>query len=560
MLDLTRLNEAQRRAVTHPGGPAIVLAGPGSGKTFLIVNRIVFLIEDQKIMPDTILVITFTKAAAYSMRRRFEMSTGGCYPGVRFGTFHSFFYEILKEYDSYNNNSIFKTEVDFDAMEELVVNLLSENPWILEKLREQYKFILVDEYQDTGIVQEKILNMLCSETKEIMVVGDDDQAIYGFRGSKPDVMKNFIMQYPDAKKYDLNMNYRSTQSILEASMEVINQNKNRFYKELRTKNEKGDKVDIKGFESKNLEFEYVLSRITELSSRYSFSDMAVITRGNREQEGLCLFLKRQGIPCNRKMKVKNKLSNLVFEEIVDCLEFVAGVRERAPDIWNKMDGNEKKRKILEKQVPTSAIHFICKVMGYEKELEKYADGLEQEEGAKREVWLMELKKVLQIIKEYAKNYSSVSEWIPMLKLQLQRELPDTYGEGVRIMTMHGSKGLEFSYVCIVNVNEGTIPGKRSRKNEEIEEERRLLYVAMTRAKKILDILYLTGTPDYPRLPSRFLNPLLEHNYSSSSTNSSNSTLSKNSSKASATVSYSSSSSMKINSGSTLGSLSSSRYP
>jgi len=139
-------------------------------------------------------------------------------------------------------------------------------------------------------------------------------------------------------------------------------------------------------------------------------------------------------------------------------------------------------------------------------------------------------------------------------------LPDTYGEGVRIMTMHGSKGLEFSYVCIVNVNDGTIPGKRSRKNEEIEEERRLLYVAMTRAKKILDILYLTGTPDYPRLPSRFLNPLLEHNYSSSSTNSSNSTLSKNSSKASATVSYSSSSSMKINSGSTLGSLSSSRYP
>lgn len=560
MLDLTRLNEAQRRAVTHPGGPAIVLAGPGSGKTFLIVNRIIFLIEEQKVMPGTILVITFTKAAAYSMQRRFEMSTGGCYPGVRFGTFHSFFYEILKEYDSYHDNSIFKTEPDFDAMENSVVDLLSERPWILSKLREQYKFILVDEYQDTGILQEKILSMLCGETKEIMVVGDDDQAIYGFRGSKPDVMKNYIMKYPDAKTYYLNINYRSTQSILEASMAVINQNKNRFYKELRTKNEKGDKVNIKGFESKNREFEYILSRITELSSRYSFSDMAVITRGNREQEGLCLFLKRKGIPCNRKRKEKNTVANLVFEEIVGCLEFIAGVRERAPDVWNKMNGNEKKRKLLEKQVPISAIHFICKVMGYEKELEQYAEDLEQGEGAKREAWLMELKNVLQIIKEHAKNYSSIFEWIPMLKMQLPRELQDTSGEGVHIMTMHGSKGLEFSYVCIMGANEGTIPGKRSRKNEEIEEERRLLYVAMTRAKKILDILYLTGTPDYPRLPSRFLNPLLEHNYSSSSTNSSNSTLSKNSSKASATVSYSSSSSMKINSGSTLGSLSSSRYP
>lgn len=571
MLDFSKLNKAQRRAVTHPGGPAIVLAGPGSGKTFLIVSRLIYLIEYQKVMPEEILVITFTKAAALSMQQRFQNSTAGKYNKVRFGTFHSFFFQILKEYDSYHNTSLFEhhekkkylsniftemgfewddsinytsfinnpylyapegmtreqaelvvqnlksqirrdRKLDFDDMATLVLGLLKRIPQVLVKLKERYKYILIDEYQDTNGSQEEILRLLAAPENEIMVVGDDDQSIYGFRGSKPEIMSDFRSRYPGAKVYMLETNYRSTQRIVSAATKVICENKNRFNKTMKSVGEEGDDVRCIGFENKRKEFLHISQRIDEMKKKYniSYSDMAVITRTNREQEAIAIFLKKHNIPCYKSKKEGKLSEHFVAKELLECFEFVVGKGDRAPAIWNEMGGNETKRKILEKQAPVSAIHFICNAMGYINLLQEHASLREKKDRIESGDLLKEWKEVIYIITEHAKAHKELREWIIQLRNYLEKTETREREEGVNILTMHGAKGLEFFYVCIPDANEGVIPGKRCRESREIEEERRLFYVAMTRAKKVLDILYLTGISDYPRLPSRFLNPLLKN--------------------------------------------------
>ncbi|MBQ7955301.1 MAG: ATP-dependent helicase [Lachnospiraceae bacterium] len=615
MLDLSVLNEAQKRAVMHPGGPAMVLAGPGSGKTFLIVNRIRYLIEHQKVSPDAILVITFTKAAALSMERRFMESTGGQYPEVWFGTFHSFFFYLLKTYSLYHNDSLITQKekihylkeifaemnllwdesahfeellkenhgqnwevqncpegmsaetvneikkrfaekmfqdkkLDFDDMAVLCHDLLQKNQALLQSLREKYKYILIDEYQDINEPQERVVRLLAAPCNEIMVVGDDDQSIYGFRGSVPEIMKNFPLQYPETKTYYLEQNYRSKAQIVETSVAVIAENKNRFLKKLYAK-EEGGEVHCLGFREKGQEYEYIKKRITELAKTGSLSDMAVIARSNRDLEPIYLFLQKAGIPCLRREKGISIFEHFVVKDLLGCIAFSIGKRERAPESWRKMGGNENLRKILAAQTPFTAIHFLCKKVGYEKYLRSQAIKLKEQTAQDEK--LNEWQELIIVLKEHAKNYKSLSIWLEEVEEYVRMQQEKKKNEGleqdeaaVNLMTLHAAKGLEFSYVCLPDVNEGNIPGKQCRSKEEIEEERRILYVGMTRAKKALDILYLTGTLEYPRLPSRFLNPILKReneSYSASSTSSSNSTLSKNSSKASATASYSSSSSI-----------------
>ncbi len=622
MLNLNQLNEAQRRAVTHPKGPAMVLAGPGSGKTFLIVSRIQYLIEQGLAEPDHILVITFTKAAALSMESRFMISTKGEFPGVRFGTFHSFFYQILKEYDSYNYNSLFTIKekkqylkgifarlkipwdsasdylsllekedavtlpdditetqatqirelfreeiqkdkkLDFDDMTGLVLKLLRKHPGILKILQEKYPYILVDEYQDTNGEQEEFLALLAGEKGQLMVVGDDDQSIYGFRGSKPEVMRQFKDRYPGAEIYYLEVNYRSTGRIVEAALKVISENKDRFAKNLRAHGERGETVRIVSFGERKEEFAYIAEQIRK---RKGGETAAVIARTNRELEPLSLFLQKEGIRCYMREKGEGLAGHFLVKELLQCLEFAVGIRDRAPGIWNRIGGEEGKRRLLERQAPAAALHFLWKAMGYEKILRGLAAEEERRQGTLAELRMEQWQEIFTLLTKHAGKYSRIGDWLSDVGIYLENSWE---GRGatlkqehdrlaVQLLTMHGAKGLEFSYVCILNVNEENIPGKRSRKKEEIEEERRLLYVAMTRAKKVLDILYLTGREGHPRLPSRFLNCLLKGETYSSSTSSSNSTLSRNSSKASATASYSSSLSMKISSGSTLGSDSSS---
>lgn len=641
MPDFSGLNPAQARAVLHPGGPALVLAGPGSGKTFLIINRIRYLTECCQAAPESILVITFTRAAARSMQRRFTDAAGGRILPVTFGTFHAVFYDILKTYGPYGGDSLltekekiwylrqalrrlpgreaewlrspaygrgqedfrallgligfyknhpgaeaedfpqdlpwdmtaeeFQTlfaayqdgirrdgRLDFDDMAGLCLELFRKNSGVRQKLHRRYRYILIDEYQDTNPVQDEALRFLAYPENEIFAVGDDDQAIYGFRGSAPDIMQKFGEHYPEAKRYDLTINYRSSGNIVEASVRMISANKKRFAKKLRADAGSGPPVRCLSFPDKKREYEYLTSRLKELSEHMPYTDMAVITRTNRDLERLAGQLGEAGIPCGAAERGKSRFRHFIVREIMECLEYAAKGTGSAPGIWRRLEGDERKRKLLCRQSPYAALQFLRRGIGYDEYLRKRAAaeyGETGQQSGNASGYPEEWEEILQMLSEQSRKYTGCSEWIKAVEEHIsaweeRRRKTAAQADGVRLLTMHGAKGLEFAYVCLPDVNEGVLPGRKNQGEESVEEERRILYVGMTRAKKILDILYLAGTEEYPRLPSRFLNPLLaakgisySSSESSSSISSSNSSLSRNSSKASATTSYSSSSSI-----------------
>lgn len=674
MLNLDSLNEAQRRAVMHGEGPLLVLAGPGSGKTFTITQRILYLIEVMKVLPEEILVITFTREAALSMQRRFMEQATRIYP-VNFGTFHSIFFNILKSINpsrtreilresqkkslilpkikglckvnpedvnqcvqeflaaiSYLKNTGKREEavlkiseekreqfdaifyayekaraergaIDFDDMVYECAKNLRENKQARAYWQGRFSHILMDEFQDINPMQYEVIRLLTTQSFNLFAVGDDDQAIYGFRGSKPACMKQFVEEY-GAKQILLNINYRSFPSIVKASLQVISENKQRFEKDLQPyKMEKLHaigQVVLKQFVEREEEYTYLLEKLGEWENAEESETCAVLFRTNLQLQSFAASLKRRGISYEMKEKSISIYEHFIVKDIMAYLRIGAGEHSRDLflQIMNKpvrmisrealglggevsidtikayygrndfREGNysyaekvgraisllEKQLDYLKKASPYLAVQYICKIMGYEKYLEE--EGRRQKGGQER---LEEWVQILEWLKEEAKHYDNLQQWLKAQK-DYEKEIKEA-GNGrksegekkespVQLMTVHASKGLEFDRVFIPDCNEKVFPHGSMPDKESCEEERRIFYVAMTRAKKSLELLYLTGTKERPRLPSRFLNPLLE-NYSS--TISSNSQLSRYSSKASATFSYSSSSSMKLNSGSSLGS-------
>lgn len=632
MHDFSHLNPSQKKAVCHGSGPALVLAGPGSGKTYLMVNRIRYLTENCQAAPENILVITFTKAAARSLQQRFSGNTGQNGMQVFFATFHSFFFQLLRKYSLYDTNSLIKTEeklkymeavlaekrtnlspnsasardflksfgiyknnpeafsdenlpadikmqdfltvfsayqqligkerkLDFDDMPFLCLQLLKEKKSVLESCRRQFTHILVDEYQDTNSVQYEILKLLAAPGNNIFAVGDDDQAIYGFRGSTPGIMQDFLKQYPEASLYRLDVNYRSTPAIVKASLRMIEENKTRFSKNIKALESRGEPVTYLAFEKSEEEYQYIAQRLARCRETWTYQEMAVLCRTNRVLESIAEILEEAEIPYQMKEPVASHYESPAVRELVSCLYYCQGQKKREPAVWKTLKGDIRQKELLKQMSPYAAIHYIRNRMEYDAYLKfRLKDSL-----AKAEEYLQQL----DCLGAFALKFNSTREWLAALEKHIsgwqrlaaqgQTAQKETQEPGVNLMTIHASKGLEFSYVCISDVNEGILPGKNIRNPELLEEERRMLYVGMTRAKKALDILYLTGTKESPRLPSRFLNPLLNgaDRYYGVSTTSSNSALSKNSSKASATSSYSPSSSMNSNSGSALGSFSSS---
>lgn len=677
MLNLDALNEAQRKAVMHGEGPLLVLAGPGSGKTFTITQRILYLIEVMQVAPEEILVITFTKEAALSMQRRFQEQSNRIYP-VNFGTFHSVFYQILRNINSshtmqilrenqkknlifpimnkmnqankenacvddflsaisfYKNTgnmeqavlklqeeyrtqfpTIFKAyeearkkqrAIDFDDMVYECANILEKNQQAREYWSKRFSHILMDEFQDINPMQYRVIRLLTPKACNLFAVGDDDQAIYGFRGSHPACMQEFVEDYK-AEKILLNINYRCYPSIVNASLRVIEENKERFSKALepceeKRKEEAGNAVKLSIFMEKEEQNDY-LARALENSKKEG--TCAVLFRTNMQMQSFAAGLKRRGIPYEMKEKSVSIYEHFIVKDIMAYLRIAAGEDARglylqilnkparmlsreslnSPNgkvsietikaYYNRMDCGDsyvKKAKstiaLLEKQIshlgkisPFLGVQYICKVIGYEHFLE-----LEKRKFKGKEERSDEWVRILEWLKEEAKSYNNLYEWIKAQEEYAEESkgniLPgekkaseDSEGaSGIQLMTVHASKGLEFDYVYIPDCNEKIFPYGTPSDKESCEEERRIFYVAMTRAKKSLELLSLTGTKERPRLPSRFVNPLLDY----SSTTSSNSQLSRYSSKASATFSYSSSSSIKLNSGSSLGSSEFSLYP
>ncbi|EOS35605.1 hypothetical protein C804_00805 [Lachnospiraceae bacterium A4] len=625
MLDKNSVNNAQYRAITHGAGAMLVLAGPGSGKTFVVTQRIKYLIEQHHVKPEDILVITFTKAAAEEMQERFaKLSAEKCNP-VCFGTFHSVFFQILRhtyrftaqniirENDKYRllsqiirelpdeilgqaqldystetlqnllseistvkNNGVTPQEVrsttvpqavferifqmykqemnrnkliDFDDMVLLCRNLLAERPDTLKLWQQRFQYILVDEFQDICPLQYEVVRMLAKPQDNLFIVGDDDQSIYGFRGSKPEIMLNFTKEYPKAEQVLLDVNYRSRQGIVDTAARLIAHNKMRFDKAVRAQNRQNDGVKIYSFQSKSKQAESIALLIKQYIALpdTKYSDIAILYRTNNHTIYTADRLMREGIPFTMKEKPKNIYESPVAKDIIAYMRYALyeANQEDFLRIMNKpvryikrstvprgvfkmrelIDNNHATGYVVQNILefydelhfikslnPFSAVNFIRKGVGngtgYDAYLKKQAaeKGKDVSEEFEELEELMRLSREFETIElwlEHIENYDAILYEIA----QQEKRLKKMNTDAVSMVTMHASKGLEWDVVILPDVNEGVIPHKKAVTDAELEEERRMFYVAMTRAKQHLFIFYIQEKEAGNLLPSRFLDEL-----------------------------------------------------
>ena len=584
----------------------MVLAGPGSGKTSVIVERTAYMTGEGKIPSSSVLVVTFSRAAAVEMKERFLKFTGQSSTQVTFGTFHGVFYGILKQaynltsanilseeekngilrelalnfggelasegdfteeiakeismvkgnrislehyyssccpdevfrqiYGAYGNMLRERRKLDFDDMLLSCYELFDKRKDILRAWQQKFRYILVDEFQDINQLQYDIVRLLAEPENNLFIVGDDDQSIYHFRGARPEIMLNFTKDYPGAEKVVLDVNYRCSKRILDSAMKVIGRNKTRFQKELSTPNQEGEPVRLCEYANPREEYLSVTAELRKrLEQGENLENTAVLLRTNQEAEGLiAAFMERQ-IPFTMKEKLPNLFQHWICRNLLAYMRFAQGERSRKlfleimnrPNRYISRDAVVSGREISFEQLrdfykdkdwmcdrlttmethlrilkglpPYAAINFIRKGMGYEEYLQEYA--------LYRKIKPEELGEILDRLSESAKGMNTLKEWEEYIE-DYTRKLEEQAGkqkkEGVQILTLHGAKGLEFDRVYILNVNEGSIPYRKAVLAPAVEEERRLFYVGMTRARKFLTLCYVKKQYEKEREPSRFL--------------------------------------------------------
>ena len=608
------LNHAQTEAVAHNKGPCMVLAGPGSGKTLTIAKRIEYLIMKHKVRPEEILVITFTKYAAWEMKNRTRSICGPSSYAVTFGTFHGIYYGILKwayrlnqsnllsdeekyrilreilpgidwdqepeadeekdylqelaiEIGNVKNNcmdieeyepvkyttekfrKLYRTyeetkkkyrKIDFEDMLIQCRDLFMKRPDILKKWQEKFQYILVDEFQDVNQAQYDVVRMLAAPQDNLFVVGDDDQSVYGFRGAKPGIMKEFMKDYPKARQILLDVNYRSSGYIVKGALRVIGNNKIRFEKKIEAFREPDETVHVQEVKDPVQEAEYVLERIREYREKgVSYTEMAVLYRTNVDARAMSELMTEYQIPFVMKEHLNNIYEHFIALDMISYLRLSQGEYDRKYFLqianrpnryltresmktgnvsyeslrryyrdkdWmvDRIDQLEWDMKMICDKTPYAAIQYIRKRMGYDEFLKEYA--------AYRKISSEDLFAVLEEIWQNSKGYGTIKEWFEHIesygKMLKEQNKKNGEKEGVNLMTMHAAKGLEFDTVFVIEANEGSCPYKKATANEEIEEERRLFYVAMTRAKRKLVISYVKEKNGKDLLPSRFVSELL----------------------------------------------------
>lgn len=646
---LPELNAAQKEAVCFAGNqPVLVLAGPGSGKTHVITRRIRYLLEEKQVSPEKILVLTFTRDAARSMQQRFEQDHQNS-KTVNFGTFHSVFYQILKQSTplrdsqmltdgdkrkllmpilnahfpqtnfSQRNNlcmdflsaiSLYKNtkneqvatryftedikecfcsvfdqyeierarvgKLDFDDMLGDCQRLLSQNESVRAYWQQRFSHLLIDEFQDSNPAQYEVIRLLAPPPFAVFAVGDDDQSIYGFRGSDPDCMKQFERDY-QPRKVILNVNYRSTPEIVRASLRVIEDNKNRFVKKYVSFSEPG--MDISNKEKSNKEKpngekqakenhpvkrsrDIQVMKFVDRMDECSFlektilenGECAVLFRTNRLMHRFAAELEKKEIPYEMREKSQNPYDEEVSQDIMAYLRIANGERDlglwsrvinkplryvsrealtachglqlsptevleklqnyyvsRDMRVWDALQVMKKQLKTLSQLSLFPAIAYIRKVIGYENYLKETSKEFSGHMAEKMET--------LHWLSENSLEFRDLEEWLDFQKNMGTRnhkkkegttaktENTKEYKDKIHLMTVHGSKGLEFDTVFMPDCNERIYPYGHLLSEKDVEEERRLFYVGMTRARKKLFLLYLAGTKDYPEQPSRFLKHL-----------------------------------------------------
>lgn len=457
------LDEFQQKAVESLDSQLLIIAGPGSGKTTVLTRRISHMITEKNIKPENCLAITFTKRAAQEMRERLYKLLNTKSELINIHTFHSLCFSILKEnYEKaglkegfrvitdkekelYKDKELPENVLEFDDLITLTVKLFEENPDITKSYQEHFEYISVDEYQDIDENQYKLIKFLCPQNGSICAIGDPNQAIYGFRGGDAIFFNNFTQDYTNTKIINLKNNYRSTGNIVEASNQMINS-----YNIVSQYDKPHEKITIHTAPTDKAEAEFVVSTIENLigghsffsldSDRslgqeqdYSFSDFAVLYRTSSQAELLIEAFERSGMPyanysndllCDKK-SIHNLLNSLTDDEpIIDQIENYE----------------------------------------FSQEIEDY---------------------ILNYLKELAANHTGKDEFIHEVSMLKESDTFDKRADRIALMTLHCSKGLEFNCVFIVGLEDGILPLYRAKELSEIEEERRLLYVGMTRAEKRL---------------------------------------------------------------------------
>lgn len=589
-MELINYSSNQKKAIEHGAGPLMVLAGPGSGKTFVITHRIKYLIEGSGINPAHILVVTFSRAAAKEMKDRFEKLQGKSH--VTFGTFHSVFFSILKtaygfsaeqiasdelrytlikelikkneivnedintlsgnllneialikqdniNIKNYYSNSIasdtFKklykeyeaeletrNKLDFEDMLSLTYELLSERKDILTAVQNRYQYILVDEFQDINFLQYNIIKLMAGKKQNITVVGDDDQSIYRFRGARPEIMLGFERDFRNVSKVFLDINFRSTTQIVDASTKLISFNSKRFPKTFEANNGSGAPVSVIEFKNPFAEVNSIVKDIKEyIKAEQDINNIAVLYRTNLSPRLLIERMMKNNIPFTIRDSIPNLFEHWVSKDIISYIKLAINLGNKndllrisnkpnryisrdslsssKANIETLFDYYDDKSYMIKRIIelrehlrtiknlkPATALRYIRNVVGYDEYIEEYCDmnGIESDD----------CYTVLGDLENSASEFNTFSDWFVHME-EYKEELIEARKKsneddiGVRLMTFHSSKGLEFDIVYIIDVNEGSVPYKKAKGADEIEEERRMFYVAMTRARHKLFICY-----------------------------------------------------------------------
>ncbi len=608
-MDLSRFTEEQRLAITHMDGPMLVLAGPGSGKTTVITERVRYLIEECGVHPGNILVITFTKAAAEEMKERYEAKAGAVKGTVNFGTFHAVFFKILRFAYNYEASNILKEDerykalreiaiahmqqeitdekefveaisgeisrvknerfalesyystncpdevfreiyteydrwlrkenkVDFDDMQLLCFELLTKRPDILAQWQQKYTYVLIDEFQDINRVQYDTVRLLAAPENNLFVVGDDDQSIYRFRGARPELMLHFTEDYTDAKQVTLLANFRSTAPIVQAALRVVGNNKKRFEKKLYAKEEQGEAIEFRQYPERKRECAELAEEIAVLHrTGLPWREIAVLYRTNLQSRAIMGKFMEYNIPFKTRDSIPNLYEHWICRDVVTYIKMAQGSRTRSDflQIMNRpkryiardalsmstvefeqlkayyedkdyvVDRIEKLEydlQMIKGLNPFAAINYIRRAVGYDGFLTEYAQY--------RRMQSEELFDLLAELQEDAAEYPTFDAWFTHMAEyteQLQRQKAKekkTTADAVTLSTYHSAKGLEYHTVFLPELNEGLTPHRQALSPEDVEEERRMFYVAMTRAKRRLVLSCMKELRSKELVPSRFV--------------------------------------------------------
>lgn len=453
--------------------------------------------------------------------------------------------EFAEVFRSYEHQKKELKKFDFDDMLVQCYALFRKKPEILQGWQKRFQYILIDEFQDINRVQYEVIRMLAAPRYNLFVVGDDDQSIYGFRGAKPELMLYMKQEFPSLRTISLTVNYRSTEFITGATARVILHNDTRFYKRVQSFRGRGQNVHVQEVLDEQEEAQYVTEEIQKkLDQGIKPGEIAVLFRAAVQARMISEILSEHRIPFEMRDYVTNFYRHFIVKDMMAYLQLAAGKRDRSlflticnrplrylarNSMENRQVNFEDLRKfycdkdwmldiidqfdvdvrMMKNMAPYAAIQYIRKKIGYDDFLKEYAE--------KHQISWKQLMDVMAELEERSKNFKSYDEWeihIAKYTQELEeqqakaRKIKGERENKVQLMTIHSAKGLEFEDVFVIHANEGEIPHQKAEKKDEIEEERRLFYVALTRAKNNLCISYITQKNGNSIKPSRFVEELL----------------------------------------------------